>query len=193
MVPDRRTLLEAVAGIGTLGLAGCSGFGQSTSTESVLPPGEPIRRYETQVVHVAGETGLFRWTASDSQPDDQLLLTETAARENVRFADGADRLATFADATAFDSASLALFERTFPECRRLGVRGARRRPDELRLDLCITRRPADVECRADRRRSGAVAVRLPVTDVDPSTLATSVGNECRQRLGPYRTATGDEA
>ena len=193
MVPcSRRALLRATAGLGVGAAAGCQGFGGSSSSDErePKPPGTPITDYEHRVVHADGERSLFRPTGSD-QPDRRAWLTRQADRDAVQFHEGATELAAFVDETAFDSQSVALFQRQFPECRRLGVRSVRRRPTELRVELCIPRRPADVDCRTDRRRSGVVALRLPVTDVSASELAASVGSQCRPQTGPYRTKTGD--
>ncbi|MFC7077592.1 hypothetical protein [Haloarcula halophila] len=191
MVPwSRRTLLRATAGVGSVALAGCSGFGQSTETDEPPPPGDPVRNYEQRVVHVPGEQPLFRLPDAD-RSDQQVLLTAPSDRDDIRFTDRGERLSAFVDATSFDDSSVALFQRTFPECRRLGVQTVRRRPDELRAELCIPRRPADVACRTDRRRSGAVALRVRTTDVSDDELAATVGSQCRPQLGPLRTTTGD--
>jgi len=192
MPSTRRAALRAVAVAVSAGVAGCGGLSGS-GVGGAPPPGRPVPDYDHVRRVVDGERSLFRWTGDTDRDERQLLVTTADERDDVDLAaDAGTEFARFVAETALADAALVLVQRRHAGCRRLGAVGVRRRPGELRAQVCRASRPADEACDAGGRRSTALALRVPVDGdgADELKLTVSVRSRCRNRLGPFREADG---
>lgn len=183
MASTRRIVLQVVASGFAAGLAGCSGEGSSTDE----PQGELVTDYEQVTASAVGEQRLFRWTGEEARSQENLLLRTPDDRANVEIVSESRTVHSFVDETDLAQSSLVLFQRSLNTCRRLDAYKVSKRPKEVRVYLCQEPRPADVNCRTDKKGTAAVALRLPFDGDSVGGLTTSISSQCEDRFGPHRT------
>lgn len=193
-MPDwsRRRALHALTSAATLALAGCGG---QTSSESSYPsPGLRVTDYELQRVRDPQNRAVVQQRETEDEPTSEGNrlydhVTSEDGLESYKFAsdiDGAEALASFCQATNFESDSLFLHQLSVGACYAVELVDVRRESDGIMADFCRSLRPADVACRADEEATVALAIRLPFSGEDFSGVGVGFSSDCP----PWTEASG---
>ena len=193
-MPDwsRRRALQAVATVGALTLAGCSGE-SSVSREVPRDRGDPVPPDEFEVTFVRDTDGepLFTVGRDDRDGDGRTpeveqgteYLTDDDEREDLTFrsTEPAADLRAFVEGVDLDSRSVYLLQRLVGECYEVRLVGVYRETDGVDADFCGALRPADVECSADERDTVGVAISLPFEGDSFGGYGTGWSSGCGHR------------
>lgn len=199
-MPDwsRRRALHALTSAATLALAGCGG---QTSSESSYPSrGMRVTDYELRRVRDPQNRAVVQQRETEDEPTSEGNrlydhVTSEDGLESYGFAsdvDGAEALASFCRATDFDSDSLFLHQLSVGACYAVELVDVRRESDGIMADFCRSLRPADVACRADGEATVALAIRLPFSGEDFSSVGVGFGSDCPPWVEPGASAEATE-
>lgn len=185
-MPDwsRRRALHAIGTVAAAAVAGCSGRGDGFEDPPTDDRGDPVTDYELRKVREPSGEAIFWQSDEDDgerRVDDHAYVASADDASSVSFApdsDAAAELASFVEATDFESASVLLESREVRECYDLEFRGAWRDGDGLRTAYCSRLRPADVACSAESRDVVGVGVRVPFSLADTSGFGSRWSSTC---------------
>lgn len=204
-MPDwsRRRVLQSVAVVGTLTLAGCS---DATTGSNDVPPVPRDRIADVEAIKARNDDGDPLFVAGDTETgqadadrrarvSELHHLTDEAALERLRFRDGSGGadLEAFVRGTDLESKSVYLLQRPIGECYVPRLVGVFREGDGVDADFCRDLRPADVECDVDARDVVAVAIRLPFAGDEFSGVGSGWSRGCEHRPTDPLTDGGDPA
>lgn len=197
----RRHALHGAVALLT-GLAGCSGSGSSSRSNTATPtergyPDDAVTAPEHYSLRSPDETPPVLHPADQPTADDE--TDETGERPDYRHhrfittpetvealafgdVDGVDGAKQFLTATDFEQETVYLEQRAIPACYTLDLCYVRWGPDDIETQSARQLRPADVACEADAQEVLATFIRIPAA-IDPDDVSgygsgTSSG-ECR--------------
>lgn len=187
---SRRQLLAA-SGCLSAAIAGCTGVGESeTTNHTVTEGGDPLPsdEYESLTLRSDDEE-FFVDTGGDSPEDDgrslpyersvEFVLTEDEAAElRIDATDAADAR-TFLEETDFETESVVIEQRSIDDCYRRHVLSVQANPDEFRTQYCRSLKEPTTHCEADRTVVEAIFFRVDrAYDEAPSSRASSESASC---------------
>lgn len=193
---SRRRLLHVVAALLPV-FAGCNGQ-RRESPPTATPGVPPTVDYDALVIRNPAGESFVSYGGADADADGgdafvDELLTTAADAGRVSFSpgvDGVDEARAFLDATDFERDAVFVMEQPVAECRALDVNYVTTTADSFDIEFCTPLRPADVDCRADRRDVAAAVVRFRLSTDSVTSYSVGGGRSCRR---PPREGPGGDA
>lgn len=197
---SRRALLASVGTLGMASLAGCGGFSRRSLESLPAPPSKPLQDLQVHKIRIEEPVRLFGTVEEDAEgPNPNYEFVDSAAELdsldwNEQVAAAAD-LREFLAETDFEARTAMAFQTTVSACREYHLVQIRYSDGDIDSEFCRGLRPADVACSEGTEHTVGFGIRLPLTDLDLSTVGWGTGR-CEDTVGHYldtrlETAGGD--